>query len=70
MKSLDGEDKELKKMTVRFYEEDLDYLRLAYPHSGYNQVVRALVARHVRKLRNATAERLSEKLTMEELQSV
>ncbi len=60
-----------KLVTIRIFEEDLDYMKLAYSGTGYNQVVRALVARHVRKLSAKTVENLEdEKLTSEELSSV
>jgi hypothetical protein len=65
------EERPLKKMTTRFYEDDLVYLKLSYPHAGYNGIVRALVAKHVRQLRNLTVEHLEGvKLTEEELRSV
>lgn len=67
------EDRELVKMTVRYFSEDLEYLRLAYPHTGYNTVLRALAARHVRKLKHHTVEHLGDKtelLTREELEQV
>lgn len=51
-------ERELKKMTVRYYADDLEYLRSAYPHRGYNEILRALASRHVRKLRNLEAEHL------------
>jgi hypothetical protein len=68
-----GADKQqLRKMTVRFFDEDLHYLRDAYPTTGYNTVVRALVARHVRKLRHVTMEKLedTETLSAAELETV
>jgi hypothetical protein len=65
------EDREMVKATVRVFQDDLVYLRKAYPHSGYNGILRALAARHVRQLRIKTAEHLQDvRLTDEELQSV
>lgn len=64
-------EKPCKKMTLRLFEEDLEYLRLAYPTGGYNRIVRALVARHVRALRNRTIEHFAEgKLSEDEISSV
>ena len=61
-------DRPLQVVTIRLFRDDLRYLRLAYPVGGYNSIVRAIVARHVRALRNKTAENLSEiKLSDEEL---
>ncbi len=58
-------------VTLRLFDDDMEYLRLCYAGTGYNSIVRALVARHVRKLRNKTAENLSdEQLSQEELESV
>lgn len=65
-----SETRPKKKMTVRFFEDDLAYLKAAYPGTGYNEIVRALVARHVRKLRDVTVEKLEGELTEEELQAV
>jgi len=65
-----AETKPMKKMTVRFYEDDLEYLRDAYPGTGYNSVVRALASRHVRRLRAATQEAMADKLSPEELRLV
>jgi len=48
----------------------MEYLKLTYSR-GYNQIVRALVARHVRKLKVKTVENLEkEALSEEELESV
>ena len=59
----------MRKITIRLYETDLDLLRMAYQSAGYNQVIRSLVARHARRLRNITGEKLadSEALSAEEL---
>ena len=60
-----------KLVTLRLFEDDLEKLILAYSGTGYNAVVRALVARHVRKLTAKTVENLEpEALTKEELESV
>ena len=60
-------EKEATLVTIRLFEDDLKYLRLSYTQN-YNSVVRALVARHVRKLRAKTVENLAEEqLTIEEL---
>lgn len=63
--------KPLVKITVRVYEDDMDLIRMAYARRGYNNIIRALVARHARKLRNAANAGAtapdSEKLTLEEL---
>lgn len=65
------EDREMIKCTVRMFLEDLEYLRKAYPHSGYNGILRALGARHVRQLRVRTQEHLQDiRLSEEELRSV
>jgi len=65
-------DRPLRKMTLRLFDDDLDLLRVAYPHCGYNEVVRALVSKHCRRLREITAERLGadERLTPDELQAI
>ena len=60
----------MKKATIRLFEDDLEYLQHAYANCGYNKIIRALVARHIRQLRAATAERLVGKLTPEELREV
>jgi len=58
-------------MTVRFYEDNLQLLREAYPGTGYNEIIRALTDKHCRKIRSATAEYLKdEKLTTEELSAL
>ena len=63
-------DRPPRLVTLRLFNADIEYLKLAYP-SGYNIVVRALVARHVRKLKTKTVENLDEeKLSKEELESV
>ena len=60
------------KITIRVFEDDLEYLKMTYTGTGYNGIFRALGARHVRKLRARTIEHLaeSETLTREELSSV
>ncbi len=60
-----------KLVTLRLFEDDLEYLQLCYA-TNYNVIVRSLVARHVRKLRVKTVENLddSETLSKEELESV
>ncbi len=60
----------MRKMTIRLYEDDLAYLKAAYQGTGYNKILRALAARHVRKLRAATVERLEGRLSPEELKAV
>lgn len=52
------ESRKLKRMTVRFYEDDLDALRDAYPNAGYNKVIRALVSKFVRVLQAKATEKL------------
>ena len=63
-------ERSLKKMTVRFYEDDLTLLREVYPGTGYNEIVRALISKHCKKIRNATAEYLQDKLTPAELKAL
>ncbi|KKN65203.1 hypothetical protein LCGC14_0483790 [marine sediment metagenome] len=64
-------DRETDLVTARIYADDMEHLRICYQGTGYNAVIRALVARHVRKLRARTAENLEgEALTKEELESV
>jgi len=65
-----SDERPMKMVTLRLFIEDLDYLRLAYPAGGYNRIVRALVQRHIRALRNRTAELVEHKLTDEEIASV
>ena len=60
-------ERELKKTTIRLHTDTLDYLRKYYPNSGYNEVLRALSDRHVRKLLDATGDQIQELLTTEEL---
>jgi hypothetical protein len=60
-----------KLVTCRIFEDDMEYLKMAYSTAGYNKIIRALVARHVRKLKTKTVENLeAETLTSEELESV
>ena len=49
-------DRELKKTTIRLFEDDLEILQQVYPATGYNKVIRALVAKHVRKIRNIAGQ--------------
>ena len=56
--NLDPAKPKLIKTTFRVFSDDLDYLRLAYPSTGYNAIVRKLVQSHVKKLREAAANRL------------
>jgi hypothetical protein len=63
-------DRALKKMTLRLFEDDLEVLRAAYPASGYNEVVRALVSKHVRRLKNIAGAALEDKLSPDELRLV
>jgi hypothetical protein len=65
-----NDPRQMKKMTVRFFSDDLEFLRMAYPGTGYNEILRALAARHVKKLKTAAAASLSDKLTTEELKSI
>ena len=60
------------KITIRIFEDDFRYLKVAYPSAGYNRIIRSLVQKHVRSLRSLTLENLSPeiKLTDEELQNV
>lgn len=64
-------ERELKKTTIRLHVDTLDMLRKYYPSSGYNEVLRALSDRHVRKLLAATGteiqDTIQELLTTEEL---
>jgi hypothetical protein len=63
-------DRKPRVVTIRLFDDDIEYLKLTYSR-GYNQIIRALVARHVRKLRVKTAENLQgEELSQEELESV
>ena len=64
-------DRPLKLVTVRIFEDDHEYLKLAYAAAGYNKVLRALAARHVRRLKTKTVENLeTDELTPEELANV
>lgn len=59
-----------KLVTLRLFENDLEYLQLTYS-TNYNVIVRSLVSRHVRKLRSKTVENLDqEQLSKEELENV
>ncbi len=49
----------MKKVTARYYEYDIEQLKLFYPGTGYNQVLRALARRHVRALEAHMAKRLT-----------
>lgn len=63
-------ERPLKKVTVRLFTDDLELLRIAYPHCGYNEILRALTAKHCKRLREVTAEKLAmadAKLTADEL---
>ena len=66
-------DRPTTKTSLRLFSSDLAELREAYQAVGYNEIVRALVARHVRRLRAKTAEHLAdspELLTKEDLNVV
>ena len=63
-------ERKLHIITIRLYAEDLDYLKLAYPQGGYNRIIRALVSRHIRALRNRTVELVESRLSDEEISSV
>ncbi len=64
-------EREADLVSVRIFTDDMEFLRLCYGSAGYNVVIRALVARHVRKLREKTKENLdTETLTSEELACV
>jgi len=63
-------ERRLQITTIRVFADDIDYLKLAYPQGGYNRVIRALVSRHVRSLRNRTVELVETKLSDEEISSV
>jgi len=63
-------EREAKLVTIRIFDEDLTALKQFYSR-GYNQVIRALVSRHIRKLKTKTVENLEpEELTVEELERV
>ena len=62
--------RQMKKMTVRFYIDDLEYLKMAYPGTGYNEILRALASRHVKRLKEAAAASLSDQLSTEELKAI
>ena len=53
--------KQSEKVTIRPFKEDVDVLRTAYGKAGYNDIIRRLVARHVRRLEEATAKHLEER---------
>ena len=40
----------MKRVTVRLFESDLDYLKTIAPLKGYNEVIRLLVHKAVRQL--------------------
>ncbi len=64
-------EREPRLVTIRLFDEDIEYLKLTYSGTGYNSVIRALVARHVRKLKTRTVENLDpEALSKEELENV
>lgn len=46
------------KVTIRLYEDDLAELRAAYHGRPYNVILRALVNRHVKLIKEKTSENL------------
>jgi hypothetical protein len=44
------DDRPTVKISCRVYDTDLERLRVYYPNTGYNLVIRRLIARHVRRL--------------------
>lgn len=55
------EPDKLEKITLRLYLGDIRTLSDFYPKTGYNRVIRALVRRHVRALKekDSTESRIS-----------
>ena len=56
-------NEKLEIVTMRLFEGDKKKLDEFYPDVGYNQIVRTLVRRHIKRLE----EKLSHKLPKEEL---
>ena len=61
----------VKKITIRIFADDANFLKVAYPRIGYNKVIRQLVRNHVRGLQAKTVEKLdTSKLSPAELRTV
>jgi len=54
-----AERADLKKVTIRLGQDQIDQLKLYYPKVGYNMILRSLAARHLRKLNEKEQEALS-----------
>ncbi len=50
------------KISLRLFSTDHDLLKKYYPAVGYNEVIRSLVHRHVRKLELKTKEHMDHEL--------
>lgn len=53
------QDQNLIKKTIRLYAGDTEELDGFYPTLGYNAVIRELVRRHLKRLRERTNRRLA-----------
>lgn len=51
---------ETKKMTVRFFVDDLDFLRTHFPGVGYNRVIRSIIHREVLRMRERRSQDINE----------
>ncbi len=45
---------DLQKISLRVGKADIETLRLTYPTVGYNKVIRALISKHCRFIRDKT----------------
>lgn len=42
---------QLKKVTIRLRESDVEYLKRTYPHAGINKTLRGIVAKAVKAIK-------------------
>lgn len=49
------------KISLRLFSKDHDMLKKYYPAVGYNEIIRSLVHRHVKKLELKTQQHLEDK---------
>jgi len=54
------EAEDTKKVTIRVYTSDIEWLKEAYPHVGYNAAIRTIVRNHRRNVEERVAKKLSQ----------
>lgn len=61
------EDRTLKKITTRIYEDDYNTIVSAHPQVPYQSILRKLVERYANIIRKRTAQKLASKQNVEDL---